>query len=114
MKGIEAQAQCLLIRSAAHTSSPASMLIRSRSGRRAQREGRMDVEVSEFVWTTTDAATVFLQTAYITACAFKPPPVTRSVEVCLRLHSLSGSLTTMERKTKQLTLSMQTASIIFL
>lgn len=93
--------RCLLIGSAAHTSSPTSMLIRSRSGRRAQREGRMHVEVSEFVWTTADAATVFLQAAYITACAFKPPPVTRSVRcvwVCISPLTHSTLWLAMEKK----------------
>lgn len=98
--GMKAKTECVLIGSAAHTSSssPACMLIRSRSGRRAQREGKMDVEVSGFVWTTVDAATVFLQTAYITACAFIPPPVTRSVRcVWVCTSSLTDS---MERKAK--------------
>lgn len=65
----------------------------------------MDVEVSEFVWTTADAATVFLQTAYITACAFKPPPVTRSVRcVWVCINSLADSLSATEgERLKQLT-----------
>lgn len=95
--------RCLLIGSVAHTSSPTSMLIRSRSGRRAQREGRMHVEVSKFVWTTADAATVFLQTAYITACAFKPPPVTRSVRcVWVCTSPLTHSTLDGEKKAKNI------------
>lgn len=98
---MEAWTRCAVIGSAAHTSSPASVLIRSRSGRQAQREGRMEVEVSEFVWTTADAATVFLQTAYITACAFKPPPVTRSVR-CVWVCTSSLCLERRKAKTAHL------------